>query len=664
MVVSNSLNISFFFLLLIHSTSPLYFNLSSIRPGDTNHSINVTGAAYITEEGIQVTPTNVTLGGTIGRATYIQQLHLWDKASGALTDFTTHFSFVIDSSGNPNYADGLAFFLAPVGSSIPANAAGSGLGLVGGNTISNFPENQFFAVEFDTYSNGWDPNFTHVGININSMKSVSTAIWLNNITQGQENDAWISYNSSSKTLEIFFTGFSIIGSQKDRLYYVLNLMDYLPEWVTFGFSAATGDYFEINNVKKWEFNSSLQFDAYESNPSLSPNLDSSVAATRVKKHKIGLVLVLGVSLSVLIGGLGLVGYCLLKKRKTEEEEEHVFESSMEDRFEKGSGPKKFSYGALVCATKNFAEQEKLGEGGFGGVYRGFLRELNSYVAIKRISRGSKQGIREYESEVTIISRLRHRNLVQLKGWCHEKKELLLVYEFMANGSLDSHLFKKIVLSWNLRYNIAKGLASALLYLHEGWEECVIHRDIKPSNIMLDSNFNAKLGDFGLARLVDHEKGSETTVLAGTLGYMDPECVITGKASKESDVYSFGVVCLEIACGRKPSSFSVQESQMTIVEWVWDLYESGKILEAADQKLCVDFDKQEMERLLVVGLWCTHPDYHLRSSIRQATLVLNCETPLPILPSTMPHVPRSFGPPANMPISWLSSSGGTTISQIS
>ncbi|MFS7923289.1 putative protein kinase RLK-Pelle-L-LEC family [Helianthus anomalus] len=156
------------------------------------------------------------------------------------------------------------------------------------------------------------------------------------------------------------------------------------------------------------------------------------------------------------------------------------------------------------------------------------------------------------TEVKINSRLRHRNLVQLVGWCHDKNQFLLVYEYMPNGSLDSHLFGKNItpLKWPVRYKIAIGLASALLYLHEEWEQCVVHRDIKPSNIMLDSGINVKLGDFGLARFVEHELGTRTTVLAGTLGYMAPEYISTGKASKESDVYSFGVVPLEIACGRK------------------------------------------------------------------------------------------------------------------
>lgn len=165
---------------------------------------------------------------------------------------------------------------------------------------------------------------------------------------------------------------------------------------------------------------------------------------------------------------------------------------------------------------------------------------------------------------------------------------------------------------------------------------MLHRDIKSSNVMLDANFTAKLGDFGLARLVDHGKQSKTTTLVGTMGYMAPEYVTTGKASKEFDVYSFGVVALEVACGRQPIDFSKFESSETsMVEWVWELYRERKVLEAADPKLCGGFDAKQMECLMIVGLWCAHSNYNMRPSIQQAILVLNFEVPLPILPPIMP-----------------------------
>ncbi|TYI99944.1 hypothetical protein E1A91_A13G053300v1 [Gossypium mustelinum] len=321
-------------------------------------------------------------------------------------------------------------------------------------------------------------------------------------------------------------------------------------------------------------------------------------------------------------------------------------------FRSGMAPRKFSLVELAKATNNF-KGEKLGEGGFGAVYRGHLRDLVTYVAVKRISKASKQGIKEYASEVKIISRLRHKNLVKLIGWCHEKRELLLVYEFMANGSLDSHLFKgKSLLNWEVRYKIVQDLASALLYLHDEGDHCVLHRDIKTSNIMLNSNFNAKLGDFGLARLVDHAKGSQTTRLAGTMGYMAPECVSSGKVSKESDVYSFGIVALEIACGRRSIEPEYEESKASLVAWVWDSYGNQRLLDVADQKLCMEFDDKQIECLLIAGLWCVHPDPSSRPSIRQVIQVLNFEAPLPELPGSRPiptyHAPIASGVKASEP----------------
>ncbi|KAI4998230.1 L-type lectin-domain containing receptor kinase IX.1-like [Hordeum vulgare subsp. vulgare] len=307
-----------------------------------------------------------------------------------------------------------------------------------------------------------------------------------------------------------------------------------------------------------------------------------------------------------------------------------------DEFEKGTGPKRFRYSDLAVATSNFSDEKKLGEGGFGSVYKGFLKELKTEVAIKRVSKTSKQGRKEYISEVKIISRLRHRNLVQLLGWCHGGGQLLLVYDLMPHGSLDTHLYSSnATLSWPLRYEIVLGLGSALVYLHQDWEQCVLHRDIKPSNIMLDASFCAKLGDFGLARLVDHGRGPYTTGLAGTMGYMDPECVVTGRTSAESDVYSFGVVMLEIACGKRPAVSRGREDVIHLVQWVWDSWESGRILDAADAQLNLEFDRREMQCVMVVGLWCAHPDRSLRPSIKQAVSVLRFEAPLPSLPAKMP-----------------------------
>ncbi|KAI7749655.1 hypothetical protein M8C21_010531, partial [Ambrosia artemisiifolia] len=220
--------------------------------------------------------------------------------------------------------------------------------------------------------------------------------------------------------------------------------------------------------------------------------------------------------------------------------------------------------------------------------------------------------------------------------------------YMPNGSLDYHLFgKKAPLEWSVRYKIATGLASALLYLHEEWEQCVVHRDIKTSNVMLDSGFNVKLGDFG----------PQTTGLAGTLGYLAPECVTTGKASKESDVYSFGVVAIEIASGRKVMDSVDSDSDLGLVEWIWDLLGKGELLSGVDQRLNEAFDSKQVECLMMVGLWCAHPDQSQRPSIRQALQVLKFEGALPNLPMKMP-VLMYYAKPDALEIS--SGSGGDSI----
>ncbi|NP_001307719.1 L-type lectin-domain containing receptor kinase IX.1-like precursor [Solanum lycopersicum] len=631
-------------LLIIPFVNSLSFNFDSFNTNDQN--LTYEADAYPANSVIQLTKNqrDSASNDSIGRVTYSEALYLWDKASRNLTDFTTHFSFGINSQGRNNYADGLAFFLAPAGSRIPDNSAvGGSLGLAVSGQQNTSRNHSFVAVEFDTFKNFYDPKGDHVGVDINSMVSVVNVTWFSSIPNGKRTDAWITYNSTSKNLSVVFTGFQQQGNTTltvlQNLSYNIDLREYLPEWVTFGFSGATGTLFALQTIYSWNFTSSLKHNDNITDPDVP--LPRPVPEDTSSKNKSGLVIGLISGGCVLVALSVIILFAFRRKRKVrededEDEDDDIIDGSMTNEFERSTGPKKFLYSELVRCTNNFSREEMLGQGGFGGVYKGYLSESNSYIAVKRVSRESKQGIKEYASEVRIISRLRHKHLVQLIGWCHQKRELLLVYEFMPNGSLDYHLFKgRSHLTWPIRFKIAQGLASALLYLHEEWEQIVVHRDIKSSNIMLDSNFNAKLGDFGLARLVDHDKESQTTVLAGTMGYMAPECVTTGKASKETDVYSFGVVVLEIGCGRKSIENKAEEHQVNIIQWVWRLYGMGNLREAVDPRLSSEFNEEEMEHLLIVGLWCSHPDNNCRPSIRQAIQVLNLEAPLPILPPNMP-----------------------------
>ena len=381
-------------------------------------------------------------------------------------------------------ADGLAFFIAPFNSTIPIDkTAGGNLGLFSGETTVTDSQNQTPAVEFDTYKNPWDPSANHVGIDVNSIVSKTNVTWPNSIKNGSTVYAWVSYNSTTQNISVFLSYADNPVLSDPSLSLTVNFMKILPQWVSVGFCAATGTAFETHSILHWSFNSTLE-----------ETKDGS------KQNKLGLGIGVAVS-SIAVGCvLGIIWFIYWRKRADGNTQDLGDDDSMDDEFEKGTGPRRFTYRELLNATNNFPEGGKLGEGGFGGVYKGLLSESNVEVAVKRVSKGSKQGKKEYMSEVKIISRLRHKNLVQLIGWCHEQRELLLVYEYMPYGSLDSHLFgAKVMLTWPVRHKIAQGLASALLYLHEEWEQCVVHRDIKSSNIMLDSNFNAKLGDFGLAK---------------------------------------------------------------------------------------------------------------------------------------------------------------------
>ncbi|XP_038695651.1 L-type lectin-domain containing receptor kinase IX.1-like [Tripterygium wilfordii] len=620
------------FIFLLPSAISISFQKSRFDKDD--NSIYYEGEAKPFVGTIDFTSTNYLC--QVGRAFYTKKVPIWDSKSRRLADFTTHFTFSIDTKGRTSYAAGFAFFLAPVVFPIPVNSIGGFLGLYN-TTTTGSSHNQIVHVEFDTFSNSdWDPPYGHVGINQNSISSAVTTPWNVSLHSEDIADVWINYNSTTTNLSVSWT-YQKTNTYRENssLSYIVDLREVLPEWVTIGFTAATSNLLERHTVLSWEFSSSLDMEEEDSNGK--------------DANSLGLLVGLPVSASVfLFGAIIAFGICRRKKLQ-KKKRKHIAEkstlASINEDLERGAGPRRFSYEELVSATKNFSNDKKLGEGGFGSVYKGYLIDLDMLVAVKKISRGSRQGKKEYVTEVSVISRLRHRNLVKLVGWCHDSGEFLLVYEFMPNGSLDMHLFNKrsyTPLNWNLRYKIALGISSGLLYLHEEWEQCVVHRDIKSSNIMLDSSFNVKLGDFGLARLMDHELGPLTTGLAGTLGYLAPEYISTRRARKESDVYSFGVVALEIVTGRKTSEPLEENSEMGLVEWVWNLYGNENLLSGVDPRLQSDFDMGQVQCLMIVGLWCAHPDLNFRPSIRQAIQVLKFEANIPNLPSRMPvpmfHVP--------------------------
>ncbi|PRQ30612.1 putative protein kinase RLK-Pelle-DLSV family [Rosa chinensis] len=292
----------------------------------------------------------------------------------------------------------------------------------------------------------------------------------------------------------------------------------------------------------------------------------------------------------------------------------------------------FDVASIIYATNNFSENNKLGQGGFGSVFKGMLRDGRE-VAVKRLSKHSRQGLDEFKNEIMHIAKLQHRNLVKLHGCCIQEDEMILIYEFMPNKSLDFFIFdhtKSMSLDWRKRFDIINGIARGLLYLHQDSRLRVIHRDLKAGNILLDSEFIPKISDFGLARsLGGNETRAETNRVVGTYGYMSPEYAIDGFYSTKSDVFSFGVSVLEIISGKRNRGFYNPDHSLNLLGHAWKLYTQGRSIELLDTSVGDSTIRlEEVLRSVHVGLLCVQQNPEDRPSMSAAVLMLSGEGALP------------------------------------
>ncbi|WJX11292.1 hypothetical protein P8452_01920 [Trifolium repens] len=609
--------------------SCLNFNFSTFQQNDANRLILLNNS-YIQQSAIQVTPDNskTSISNLSGRALY--------KDPFKIASFNT--TFVLNITPETSLGgEGIAFILAS-DPTLPKNSDGQWLGIVNAST-NGTSRAAILAVEFDTRQSSTEdgPN-NHVGININSISSLKQASLSNtkvNLSSGL--DVFIRIEYSNDVISVFGSMNETSNDSMETLLVSpsLNLSSYLEQEVYVGFSASTSNYTELNCVKAWEFN--------------------GVDISDKKNYLWILIIIPIVILMIIIGGL-VFFFLYFQRKKNMQIEEDTYGGGIEDQIQHSSmAPKKYQLKELMKATSGFSHQNKLGEGGFGTVYKGILGN-NKEIAVKRVSKNSRQGKQEFIAEVTTIGSLHHKNLVKLIGWCYESKELLLVYEFMPNGSLDKYLYNQSselevqyskVLDWKTRNSVIRDVAQALDYLHNGCEKRVLHRDIKASNIMLDLDYIAKLGDFGLARTIQkrNETHHSTKEIAGTPGYMAPETFLTGRATVETDVYGFGVLVLEVVCRKTPGNVYAQDDyKNSIVYWVWELYGKGEIVSVADKR--ISYEEEEVETVLVLGLACCHPNPNERPSMKTVLMVLNGEISPPNVPMERPAfvwpvMPSSF-----------------------
>ncbi|XP_039029586.1 cold-responsive protein kinase 1-like [Hibiscus syriacus] len=292
--------------------------------------------------------------------------------------------------------------------------------------------------------------------------------------------------------------------------------------------------------------------------------------------------------------------------------------------------KLFPYKELKMVTGNFHHSNKIGEGGFGIVYKGTFED-GTMAAIKVLSADSRQGVREFLTEIDVIADIEHENLVKLQGCCVEGNHRILVYGYLENNSLAQTLLggghSSMVFSWCTRRKICIGIAKGLAFLHEEVRPYIVHRDIKASNILLDRNLMPKISDFGLAKLFPDNATHVSTRVAGTTGYLAPEYAVRGQLTRKADIYSFGVLLMEIVSGRCNTNRRLPLTDQYLLERAWGLYEQGRLVELVDTSLSGDYDAEEARKFLKIGLLCTQDVPKQRPLMSEVVKMLTGEEPV-------------------------------------
>jgi hypothetical protein len=570
-----------------------------------------------------------------GRGLYSFPIRLLDPITKTPASFQTTFSFQLNNlSTNSDLSDygggsGLTFIIVP--DEFTVGRPGPWLGM-----LNDACENDYkaVAIEFDTRKNPefGDPNDNHVGINLGSI--VSTKI-INvsdvgvSLKDGFVHHAWVDYDGSRRRIDIR------LGLANEEVYPIkpifsefMDLSPYLNEYMFVGFSASTGNHTQIHNILSWNFTSNSQaFLRYPSSETcqgkiMLENTTETTAATDKKSNRNEtprsfLIFVAAVVLALVV----LVGfYFISRHRRSVSKSKTSIEEDLH-RPRPPNKPRRFAFSAISSSTRSFSEIEVLGSDTRGVYYRGKLSN-GSQVAVKRFSteflntHGSDK--KRLLKEIKVISHVRHPNLLPIRGWCQDNNEIIAVYDFVPNGSLDKWLFGAGVLPWTRRFKVIKDVADGLSFLHS---KQLAHKNMKCSSVFLDVSFRAVLGDFGFVLLGAESKQFESVVCNG------------------ADVFEFGVIVLEVIGGRprvEAETDEEKQEERNLLDYAWNLHETGEKVKLVDRRMGSLINLEQAIRVMEIGLLCTLNENKGRPSMEQVVELLhNMEKPIPELPRTRP-----------------------------
>lgn len=562
----------------------------------------------------------VDLRHQAGRAIYSSPVRLFDPPTRTPASFQTTFSFQLNNSHSKDASNsssglggsGFAFIIVP--DEFTVGRPGPWLAMLNDACDDDYKS---VAIEFDTRKNPefGDPDDNHVGFNLGSI--VSTATRSVSLRDGVIHRAWISYDGLRRWID-FRLGSDDSGYPSQPIFSgPLDLAPFLEEYMFVGFSASTGNHTQIHNILSWNFSSTTQASLRVPSPKTCESRvivksDEGTNSSRAKAPSSFLIFI-----AVVVLGLAVLVnlYCNGKRRPREPPMVSFPETKQRPR--PPNKPRRFAIAEISSATRCFSDLQELGSDFRGAFYRGTLMN-GSHVAVKRLSAQflSSQGLdrRRIMKEIGALSRVRHPNLVPIRGWCLDNRETMVVYDYLPNGSLDKWLFGAGVLPWTRRFKVVKDVADGLSFIHS---KQLAHKNMKTSSVFLDISFRAMLGDFGLVLSASDSKRFEAAV------------------SQKVDVFDFGVFALEVVAGRRRVEPEAAAEVKDLLDFAWRTHEQDEKRRVLDRRMGSVINHEQAVLVLEVGLLCTLNDTKGRPSMEEVVGFLAQDRPVPQLPPCRP-----------------------------